>query len=56
MNVCTGGGIIKEFPCSVLVLFCFFHFGPPYQLISEHYQYSKRKEGRFLAERLRLAL
>ena len=54
MNVCTGGGIIKEFPCSVLVFF--FHFGPPNQLISEHYQYSKRKEGRFLAERLRLAL
>ena len=52
MNVCTGGGIIKEFPCCC----CFFHFGPPTQLISEHYQSSKKKEGTSLAERLRLAL
>ena len=47
-------GLSKNF--LVVFWFFFFHFGPPNQLISEHYQYSKRKEGRFLAERLRLAL
>ena len=52
-NVCIGGGIIKELPCSG---FFFFHVGPPNWLISEHYQSSKRKEGRLLAERLRVAL